>query len=379
MIEPTGHESRPAEPVEPTSSRRPGAVVALVVIAVTVSGLVSAGVTLGVLSYQSRTNPQTINLGSNVRITEESAVITVAAKATRAVVSIVTDETSSGPSFGSGFIITSDGYVVTNTRVLAAAHSVTVLLPGDPRRHDARIVDADCQTGLAVLKVDGVAQLPTLAFADVSNLAVGQTVIAMGTPLEPRFAVSKGIISALHRALNVADPVNLNASTQLWDVTETDANMGAGNSGGPLLNVAGQVVGVNVSTVSGNEMFSFALSAADVQAEAEQIVRDGTLVVPAIGASMEIIGPEEAALRSVPEGDLVHSVTKGGPAELAGVKVGDVITALDEVKITPAHPLGQLLRSSRYHPDQRVSLGVASAGQATQVQLTLRRERPVCT
>ena len=378
MIEPTGPESRPAEPVEPAPSRRPVAVVGVVLIAVIVSGLVSAGVTLGALSYFSRTNAQTISLGSNVRITEESAAISVAARAAPAIVSVVTDDTSAGRSVGSGFMITSDGYIITNTRVLAGARNVTVLLAGDPRRHDARIVDSDCQTALAVLKVDGVSQRPTLAFAEGTNLAVGQTVIAMGTPLEPRTEVTKGIVSALHRTLRVADPVNLNASTQLWDLIETDANLGVGSSGGPLLNVAGQVVGVNVYLTAGGDAFSFALSPADIQPEAEQIIRDGTFVLPTIGATVETISPEEAALRSLPEGALVRSVAKDGPADEAGVKIGDVITALDEVKITAAHPLGQLLRSSRYHPEQRVSLSLAGPGRSTQVQVTLGREHPVC-
>ena len=378
MTQSEGRGSRPEEPVAPTQSRRPGGVLATVVIAVVVSGLVSAGVTLGVLSYLSRTNPQTVSLGSNVRITEESSAITVAGKAAPAIVSVVTDDTSSGPSFGSGFLITSDGYIVTNTRVLAAARAVTVLLAGDSKRYDARIVDSDCQSGVAVLKVDGVAQRPTLAFADAPNLVVGQTVIAMGTPLEPRAALSKGIVSALHAAVTVTDPINLNATTQFWDVTETDARLSPRSSGGPLLNVAGQVVGVNVSATSAGSPVAFALGAVDIQTEVEQIVRDGTLVVPSIGASVEAVGPGDAALRTLPEGGLVKSVTKGGPADLAGIHIGDVIIALDEVKIAATHPLGQLLRTSRYHPDQRVSLGVAASGQTTQVQLTLGREHPLC-
>lgn len=379
VIEPAGPESRPAEPVEPAPRRRPGAVVALLVVAVVTSGLVSAGVATGILNYQERTNPQTVSLGSNVRITEESAVITVAARAAPAVVTVVTDETSNGPALGSGFLTTSDGYVITNTRVLAGARTVTLLLPGDLHRHDARIVDADCQTGLAVLKVDGVKGLPTLAFANAATLAVGQTVIAMGSPMEPRYAVSRGIVSALHRTLDVSVPTNLAQTIQLSDIIETDANIGSGASGGPLLNVGGQVVGISVVVTGGSDTSSFALSAADIQSEAEQIIRDGTLVVPSLGAGIETVSPETAALRGSTEGALVRSLVKFGPADLAGVRVGDMITALDEVKITSSHPLGQLLRGTRYHPDQRVTLGLVRGGDATQVQLTLGREHPACS
>src|SRR3981081_3953131 len=176
----------------------------MVVIAALASGAVSARVTLATRRSQARTNPQTVDLGSNVRITEDSAIIQVADKAAPAVATVVTGRPGQGR--GSAFLTPSDGYLVTNAHVVANATGLAVIFAGSAAKHDARLVDSDCQTDVAVLKVDGVANLPTLAFGDVTTLRAGQTVIAVGSPLGQR-AVGSGIITSLHRTITVADPV----------------------------------------------------------------------------------------------------------------------------------------------------------------------------
>ena len=135
-----------------------------------VTALVAVGVTLAVLQIQSPTNPQQVNLRSGVTIAEDSAVVQAAAKARPAVVSVVTQQKPT-VTRGSGYLVTSDGYIVTNIEVIAGAGTMTVLVPGDDKTHDARLVDYDCQTGVAVLKIDKVRGLPTLAFADPTALA----------------------------------------------------------------------------------------------------------------------------------------------------------------------------------------------------------------
>lgn len=377
MIDPEGAESqRGSRP----AGRRPAAIAALIVIVAIISGAVSAGVTLAILRTQSRTNQQTVDLGSNVRINEESAVIQVVAHAAPAIVTIDTSDSSAGRRLGSGFLITSDGYLVTNAHVVANASSLTVMVAtegaGQGVRHDARLVDSDCGSDLAVLKVDGVRGLPTLAFADPGSVKVGQTVIAMGTPLSGN-AVSRGIVSGLHQPVVVVDPVSGTAERRFADTIQTDAVIDARNSGGPLLNVAGQAVGVLVGTTLKGRPFGFAISAADVRAQAEQIVRDGELVVPDLGMTALDQSAQDAALHGGPVGSLVTTIARGGAADLAGVRTGDFITALDEVKLDDAHPLGQVL-ASRFRPAQRVTITLSRQNTALEVSATLGRQHPRC-
>ncbi len=349
---------------------------ALVLIAAIVSGAVSAGVTLAVLQSQARTNPQTLNLGSNVRITEENAVIQVAGKAGPAIATIVTRQTPLSRTLGAGFLTTSDGYIVTNTHVVANAAQLVVMFGSDASPRDARLVDSDCQTGIAVLKVDGVSSLPTLAFAPATP-RVGQTVVAMGTPLATHNSLTAGVVSALHHNVTVVDPVSLISTRQLADTIETDAAIDAGNSGGPLLNVAGQVVGINVAATADGAPLAFAINAADIQAEVEQIIRDGQLVLPDLGVQGQGLAPQEAALRGLPAGSLVTGVVTGGPAAQAGIQEGDVLLQVDEVKVDESHPLNQVL-ATRFRPLQRVTVTIQRLAQQSQLEVTLGRAHPHC-
>jgi len=144
-----------------------------------VTALVAAGVTLLILRLESRTNPQQVNLRPGVTLTEDSAIVQAAAKARPAVVSVVTQQQPAVVR-GSGYLATSDGYIVTNINVIAGANGMTVLIPGDATARDARLVDYDCQTGVAVIKIDKVSGLPTLAFADPTALVQGQVIVAVG-------------------------------------------------------------------------------------------------------------------------------------------------------------------------------------------------------
>ena len=163
----------------------------LVAAALLVTALVAAGVTLAVLKVQSRTNTQQVNLRSGVTISQDSAIVQAAARARPAVVSVVTQQLPF-VSRGSGYLATTDGYIVTSIDVIAGAGGMTVLVPGDASPHDARLVDYDCQTGVAVLKIDKVNGLPTLAFADPTALVQGQVVVAVGGPFEGRSEERRG-------------------------------------------------------------------------------------------------------------------------------------------------------------------------------------------
>jgi putative serine protease PepD len=335
--------------------------------------LVAAGVTLAILRLESRTNPQQVNLQPGVTLTQDSAIVQAAAKGRPAVVSVVTQHQ---PAIvrGSGYLATSDGYIVTSINVIAGANGLTVLVPEDPAPHAARLVDYDCQTGVAVIKIDKVSGLPTLVFADPAALVQGQVIVAVGGPVDGG-AVTPGYVSAMHRVTSAKDPVNLGHAVQFSDTIQTNLPIDDGTAGGPLLNVSSQVVGIAMA--ASTEQAGFGLNVADIQDDVTQILSSGQLVVASIGATTADVTPESAALGGGPEGAQVLVVEKGGPAALAGLQTGDVITQLDDVRIDAAHPLSLLLRS-RFHANQRVTVTYTRGKSSTQAELTLTGQHPTC-
>jgi len=337
--------------------------------------LVATGVTLTVLHLQSRTNPQQVNLGSHVTITEDSAIVQAAAKARPAVVSVVTQQ---HPVLrGSGYLATSDGFIVTNIDVIAGASSMTVLVPGDATLHQARLVDYDCQTGVAVIKIDQVSGLPTLAFADPTSFVQGQAIVAIGGPYDGG-AVTPAYISAMHQVVLVPDPVTAGHTLQLSDAIQTNALIDSGTSGGPLVNVGGQVIGIAVQAPALSGRGGFGLNVADLTDDVNQMIQTGKLTVPSIGATTIEIPTESAALAGLPGGTQVVTVEPGGPTAAAGLQPGDVITQIDDVNLDSAHPLDLLLRS-QFHANQRVTVTYSRGGASTQAQLTLVAAHPSCS
>jgi S1-C subfamily serine protease len=347
----------------------------LVAAGLLVTALVATGVTLAVLQVQSRTNPQQVNLRSGVTITEDSAIVQAAARARPAVVSVVTQQQPT-LSRGSGYLATSDGYIVTSTGVIAGAGGMTVLVPGDSKAHEARLVDYDCQTGVAVVKIDKVSGLPTLAFADPNALVQGQVVVAVSGPFEGG-SVTPGYVSAMHRVVTITNPSSVTSALELSDTIQTSAAINAGTAGGPLLNVGGQVVGIAMQSEASTTINGFGLNVADIQDDVQQILQTGQVVVSSLGVTSTDLSPEMASLSGLPSGSQIVTLEKGGPADSAGLQRGDVITQLDDVKLDAAHPLRLLLRS-RFRPNQRVIVSYTRAGASTQTQLTLAGQHPAC-
>jgi putative serine protease PepD len=264
---------------------------------------------------------------------------------------------------------------VTAVSVISGASKMTVLVTGDANLHVARLVDYDCQAGVAVLKIDQVGQLPTLVFADPTALAQGQVVVAVGGPMDGS-SVTPGYVSSMHRPAVVTES-GTQRSVEISDTVQTSAVIGAGTAGGPLLNVGGQVVGVAMQSQGSNAPSGFGLNVADIVDDVQQILSNGQVVVSTLGATSTDLTQQGAALAGLPEGSQLITVDKGGPAAAAGLQPGDVITQLDDVKLDAAHPLRLLLRS-RFRPDQRVAVTYSRAGASTQVQLTLAGQHPVC-
>ena len=347
----------------------------LVAAGLLVTALVAAGVTLAVLQLQARNNPQQVNLRPGVTLTEDSAIVQAAARARPAVVSVVTQQ-QPALARGSGYLATTDGYIVTSVNVIAGAGGMTVLIPGDAKTHEARLIDYDCQTGVAVVKIDKVSGMPTLAFADPTALVQGQRIVAVGGPFDGS-SVTPGYVSAMHRVVSIPNPSSTAQTIELSDVIQTSVTIDAGTAGGPLLNVDGQVIGIAMQSqpVAGGR--GFGLNVADVQDDVQQILQTGQLVVSSLGATSTDLSPQLASLSGLPAGSQLVVLDKGGPAASAGLQAGDVITQIDDVKLDAAHPLRLLLRS-RFHPNQRVAVTYTRAGSSTQTQLTLSGQHPNC-
>ena len=274
---------------------------------------------------------------------------------------------------GSGFIVSENGYVLTNAHVVSGAAAVEVLF-SDGTRIDAQVVGADVTTDIAVLKVEGE-NYPALPIGDSSSLRVGEYVIAIGNPLssyELYGTVTFGVISGKAREINIDGFVN----TYL----QTDAAINFGNSGGPLINMAGQVIGMNSAksvragydsngNVISAEGIGFALPIQNVIEIANVILKEGGMVRPGIGVQIRTVDEETAAENQVPTGCRVEDVTKGAPADQAGLKVGDIITKADDVIVKENDDVVEYVRSKLV--GDTITFTVFREGEYLQIQVTI--------
>ncbi|MGH7863043.1 MAG: S1C family serine protease [Candidatus Dormibacteraceae bacterium] len=373
MIEPQGPEPGSPPPTG-TSRHRPPRMLATILIVVVLAAIVAAGVSEAVLRFQSRNNQQAVNLGSRVTITEESAITSVAATAAPAVVEILGHGAGVPPS--SGFLVSSDGYIVTNVQSVVGDSNLTVILASGGRAHQARLVDYDCQSGVAVLKIDQVSNLPSLAFGDSDALKVGQTLVTLGGAGQTA-ALSHSAVSALHLFHVIDDPLAADQRIQVWDTFAGDLPTPSVASGGPVLNVGGQVVGLATRALASGQAADYIVAANDIAADVQQVLSTGQIVVPGLGAQVRSLSSNDLALSGGVGGAQITALTPGGPAAQAGLAVGDVITELDAQHLDDAHPIGALLRRD-YKPGQLVAVTFSRSGSPRQAQLTLDSEHPVC-
>jgi S1-C subfamily serine protease len=240
---------------------------------------------------------------------------------------------------GSGFIITPDGFILTNSHVVHEASAITVNLP-DGREYPAQLKGDDPDTDLAVIQIDAP-QLNHVRLADSENLRVGQLVIAIGNPLGFQASVTAGVISALGRSMHAQ-------SGRLIDnIIQTDAALNPGNSGGPLVNSAGEVVGVNTAMIRPAQGICFAIASNTAKLVAGWLIRDGRIRRGYIGVAGQNVPIHRRIVRfygwPLETGVLVVSVEKNSPAKRAGLREGDLIVAFDSQPIGSVHDLHKVL------------------------------------
>ena len=297
-------------------------------------------------------------------------------KANPAVVAISTESTAynafgqpaSRASAGSGFIIQSNGVVVTNQHVIDGASSIQVILH-DGTTYNATLLGEDKTTDLAVLKIQAD-NLPCLSWGDSAALKVGEAVAAIGNPLgELANTLTDGIISALNRTINIdGTPRNM---------LQTNAAISPGNSGGPLLNMKCEVIAVNSAKQTGNgvEGLGFAIPSSIARTVVEELIDHGYVSGrPKIGISVETVTRQTAAYTRLPLGVYVTRVENGSAAQKAGLQPGDVIVKINDAAIASADDL--LNVRTQYKAGDTVSVTLVRDGQETVVSLTFDEEKP---
>ncbi len=244
---------------------------------------------------------------------------------------------------GSGFIVSENGLIVTNKHVVSATNADYKVITQDGEEFDVQQISRDPANDLAVLRIDANG-LKAVELGSSDNLKAGQFVMAIGTALgEFRHTVTTGVISGLGRGI-VAGSVFEGFVERLDDVIQTDAAINPGNSGGPLLNSAGQVIGVNVAVAAGAENVGFAIPVNVLKDALDQFERSGNFASkPYLGVEYQMISQQAALLNEVPQGALVVNVVNGSPAEAAGIEPNDIITSLDGERINEDNDLAAVI------------------------------------
>ena len=266
-------------------------------------------------------------------------------------------------NFGSGFLISSDGYILTNTHVLSGMNSIKVVL-NNRREYTARLVGSDTQTDIALLKIDAQG-LPTVKIGDPKTLRVGEWVAAIGAPFGFDNSVTAGIVSAKGRSL---------PNENYTPFIQTDVAINPGNSGGPLFNLRGQVVGVNsqIYSQSGGFMgISFAIPIDVAMNVADQLRRNGKVERGRIGVVIQEVNYDLAksfGLQTA-NGALISQVTPGGPADKAGLQPGDIVQSVNGENVKASSDLPVLV--GMMPPGTQLTLGIWRNGKREEVQVTL--------
>jgi len=366
----------PAQPTgAPEKAPRGKPRLGLLLAAAAVVGLLAGGVGgyLGAqVSDQSSTSASSVSLpqtGADKSPRPEGSIADIAARVSPAVVSIEVDGPG-GAGTGSGSVIRSDGYILTNNHVVESAAnggSITAHF-SDGRSLAATIVGRDTSYDLAVIKVDAT-DLPTVVLGNSDGVVVGDLAIAIGSPLGLDGTVTSGIVSALNRPVTAGDSSG-GGETSFIDAIQTDAAINPGNSGGPLVNAAGEVIGVNSAIASlgsgygqqgGSIGLGFAIPVNQAKRIADELISTGTSTKPVIGVRLDT--------QYTGDGARVATVTAGSPAADAGMQDGDVIVKFDGQTITDSTDLVVKIRAKQ--PGDKVTVTVQRGSSTEDLTVAL--------
>jgi putative serine protease PepD len=348
-----------------------------------VGGFIVVGVVGGLIGWAiaspSSSNAATGTTGTTAGST--SAVCAATSVANQVLPSVVTISVSGpgGAGTGSGEILQTSGYIVTNNHVIAPAASrgsIEVLF-SDGTSTPATLVGRDVQTDLAVIKVQSTGGLKPIALGTSSSVKVGQPVVALGAPLGLSNTVTAGIVSALDRTVEV--PAEANKNALLVSAVQTDAAINPGNSGGALVNCAGQLIGIpsagatvpteNGGSSSGNIGIGFAIPVDLAKTISNEIIDTGQVTHAYFGLQTAPIPPSAAQEAGVPGGLFVQGVVPGGPSASAGLREGDVITEIDGQPATSNVQLQEITLTKK--PGDQVTLTYVRSGQTNKATVTL--------
>lgn len=296
-------------------------------------------------------------------VVDRSSLSGIAAALQPAIVHITTDF-----SEGSGVVITPEGHIVTNNHVIAGARRDTVRVTfNSGRQVPARIVGTDPRTDLAVIKVDAE-NLTVAPWGDSDTVQVGDTVLAIGSPLGLQGSVTAGIVSALNRTIRVTDgprsQFDTGSTTVIGGAIQTDAPINSGNSGGALVNMRGEVIGINTAIattgMNGNIGVGFAISSNRAKSVTDALIAGREVTHPYIG--VQITDDEDG-------GALIREVVPGGPADQAGLTAGDVVTKIDDRPIRGTEDLIGIVQSSTV--GEELTLTIRRNGSERTVTVTV--------
>lgn len=375
----------------PKKLRRGGVFIVIFLILAFLMGVIGGTGAILLLSSNSKLQQALGIKGSSLNITttkqekirleESSAIIDSVKKVTPAVVSITTSQNVEdffGRTFeqqggGTGFIVTNDGLILTNKHVAEAGSSLSVLT-AEGKSFDARVVAKDPTNDLAILKIEANG-LPVVDLGNSDDLQIGQWVIAVGNALgQLQNTVTVGVISARERQLTAGGG---SAQEQLNNLLQTDAAINSGNSGGPLVNLAGQVIGINTAVASNAQNIGFAIPINQATKALDSYRKSGKIIRPFLGVRYITVNKEITQMRnlSVDYGALLigsrsqEAVVSGSPADEAGLRADDIILEINGEKISENQPLAAIIAD--YQPKDEIELKIFRDGGEETLKLKL--------
>jgi len=386
------------DPNPPRQRSGNGSAVAIAIISIliaAISMLVAFGaVTRTANIEQNSTNATTASTdgyyGGNAVEFEETSIANIASKVTPAVVSIVSSSMSNTNSFwgrayntqsaGTGMIVTKDGYVLTNKHVIEGASSIQVVTDAGDTFKDVVVVAQDPLNDVAYLKInDATEDLPTVNLGDSKTIAVGQPVLAIGNALGAyQNSVTQGIVSGIGRSISAGDENGANVES-LSDMLQTDAAINPGNSGGPLVNAAGDVIGINTAVSTDANGLGFAIPISAAKGMLKSIIETGSAKRAYLGLSYSTVTPEIAKSNNLPvqygayvgssDSSYGSAIVSGGPADKAGIKDGDILTKIGDTEIGKAGSVATLI--GEYKVGDTVKVTLVRNGEEKVITVTL--------